>query len=94
MPMLHNKLAGPAKRCGTSGINSNFPASTLGASDESHRQSNLRFRLCHNVKVIDAVNPPAIGYSGERTRKTPPEPPRSWFKEVLTGLLNPHPWFF
>lgn len=26
--------------------------------------------------------------------EAPPEPPRSWFKGIVTNLLNPHPWVF
>jgi threonine/homoserine/homoserine lactone efflux protein len=26
--------------------------------------------------------------------EAPPEPPRSWFKGMLTNLLSPHPWLF
>ena len=26
--------------------------------------------------------------------KAPAEPPRSWFKGIVTNLLNPHPWLF
>jgi threonine/homoserine/homoserine lactone efflux protein len=26
--------------------------------------------------------------------EAPPEPPRSWFKGIVTNLLNPHPWLF
>jgi threonine/homoserine/homoserine lactone efflux protein len=29
-----------------------------------------------------------------RDAKAPPEPPRSWFKGIVTNLLNPHPWIF
>jgi threonine/homoserine/homoserine lactone efflux protein len=26
--------------------------------------------------------------------EAPNEPPRSWFKGIVTNLLNPHPWIF
>jgi threonine/homoserine/homoserine lactone efflux protein len=26
--------------------------------------------------------------------ETPSEPPRSWFKGIVTNLLSPHPWLF
>jgi threonine/homoserine/homoserine lactone efflux protein len=26
--------------------------------------------------------------------EAPPEPPKSWFKGIVTNLLNPHPWIF
>ena len=26
--------------------------------------------------------------------EAPAEPPRSWFKGIVTNLLNPHPWIF
>lgn len=29
-----------------------------------------------------------------QTSETPAERPRSWFKGIITNLLNPHPWLF
>jgi len=36
----------------------------------------------------DSFRPVRVG------AETPSEPPRSWFKGIVTNLLSPHPWLF
>jgi threonine/homoserine/homoserine lactone efflux protein len=36
----------------------------------------------------ESFNPVRLG------AEAPAEPPRSWFKGIVTNLLNPHPWIF
>ena len=36
----------------------------------------------------------SFGAVRQETEPTPGERPRSWFKGIVTNLLNPHPWVF